>query len=317
MIGRRSLVSAGAAVALTAGSVRAQSNPGLRRIAVVGGEAAHAVDLRDGLRGLGWVEGRNLTLLHHPTTAPIAIIDELLALPVEILCTSGPARIRHAMSRTKTIPIVGFDLESDPVAAGFVASLAQPGGNVTGIWQDFPALAGKLVQMMQEVLPELTRLTVLWVDPFGLPQLEATRAASVKLGIELTATAIADAASVVRAIDGAVARSAQALLVLTAPTIFVMRQLIAEQARRARLPSISPFPAYASSGGLIGYGANLNAMYRQAAPFIDKILHGRPPGQIPIERPARFGLIVNSKTARELNIAIPGVMLGAADEVIE
>ncbi len=317
MIERRLLMSGAAAFALADRRASAQPMPGLRRVAVVGGEEAHAGDLRDGLRDLGWIAGRNLTLLHHPTTAPIAIIDELLALPVEILCTSGPTRIRHAMSRTRTIPIVGLDLESDPVAAGFVASLAQPGGNVTGIWQDFPALAGKLVQMMKEVLPELTRLTVLWADPIGLSQLEATRAAGTKLGIEVTAAAIADEAAMIAAIDGATSRSAQALLVLTAPLIFAMRQRIAEQALRARLPSISPFPAYAASGGMIGYGASLNAMFRQAASHIDRILRGRPTAQIPIERPARFELIVNSKTARELNITLPSLMLSAADEVIE
>jgi len=179
---RRGLVAAGAAGVVIGRGAWAQTTPAVRRIAVVGGDEALHADLTDGLRQLGWVEGRNLILLRHPSSAPITMIDEMLALPVELLFTTGPVRIRHAMARTRTIPIVGSDLESDPVAAGFVASPTQPGGNVTGIWHDFPALAGKLVQMIKEVLPELTRLTVLWDDRVGTLQLEATRVAAAIAG---------------------------------------------------------------------------------------------------------------------------------------
>jgi len=317
MIGRRVVLAAGAATALPPSGIRAQTAPGLRRVGAVGGDEALFVDLLDGLRALGWVEGRNLALSRHPSSAPVTVIDELLALPVEVLFVTGPVRIRHALSRSKTIPIVGIDLESDPMMAGFVASLARPGGNVTGIWQDFPEIAGKLVQTIKEVLPAMARLAVLWDDRVGGLQLEATRAAAAKLGIEVTASSIADDAAASAAIDRAVAQSAQALLVLTAPSIFAMRERIAELARRANLPSISLFPAYAAAGGMIGYGASLNALFRQAASHVDKILRGRPPAQLAIERPTRFELIVNIRTARELNVAIPSGLLGAADEVIE
>lgn len=314
---RRGLVAMGTAGVVIGRSARAQTTTAMRRIAVIGGDEALHADLTEGLRQLGWVEGRNLILLRHPSSAPITTIDAMIALPVELLFTTGPLRIRHAMARTRTIPIVGSDLESDPVAAGFVASLVQPGGNVTGIWHDFPALAGKLVQMIKEVLPGLTRLTVLWDDRVGMLQLEASRAAAAKLAIEVSAASIQDEAAVTAAIEREAAQSAQALLILTSPAIFALRQPIAAAALRARLPSISLFPAYANAGGLIGYGASLNALFRQAAQPIDKILRGRPPGQIPIERPTRFELIVNARTARELNLTIPNVMLGAADEVIE
>lgn len=296
---------------------QAQTAPGPRRVGAVGGDEALFVDLLDGLRALGWVEGRNLVLSRHPSSAPITVIDDLLALPVEVLFVTGPVRIRHALSRSKTIPIVGIDLESDPMAAGFVAGLARPGGNVTGIWQDFPEIAGKLVQTIKEVLPAMTRLAVLWDDRVGGLQLEATRVAAARLGIEVTASSIADEVTASAAIDRAAAQSAQALLVLTAPSIFAMRERIAALARRANLPSISLFPAYAAAGGMIGYGASLNALFRQAGSYVDKILRGWPPAQLPIERPSRFELIVNNRTARELNVVIPSGLLGAADEVIE
>jgi putative ABC transport system substrate-binding protein len=276
--------------------------------------------LSAGLRELGWIEGQNVVLQWHSAEADETLraeIQEVIQRPVDILVLPGALRIRAAMSVTETVPIVTIDLESDPVASGFVKSLARPGRNVSGIWMDLPELAGKQVELIREVMPSLTRLGVLWDDRFGKPQFAETEAAARVSKIGLASVTVRNAADADDAVRRVFGERAQPMLVLTSPPIFNAQARIAELARKHKLPSISPFSTYPAAGGLMAYGPDFPAIWRQAASYVDRILKGAKVGDLPVERPAKFTLVINLKTARALGVTIPPSLLQRADQVIE
>ena len=258
-----------------------------------------------GLTELGYRGGGNVELHWRRATGDGGRdLQELVGLEPACLVLPGPLRLAHGRRLTSTIPIVALDLESDPVGSGIVASLARPGGNVTGIFMDLPELAGKQIQLLREAVPTLSRLAVVWDERIGTPQLRAAQVAARTADITLVPVPFRGASD----LDG---------VVLTSPEIFLARERIAESARRHRLASASIFPAYADAGGLLGYGPNLAGLYRQAAKYVDRVLRGVRPADLPIERPSKFEFVVNLKTARALGLTIPPSLLARADKVVE
>jgi len=270
------------------------------------------------LRERGWVEGRNISYEWHPSEdAEVHIKEHLARSPVDIFVLGGPSRIRAAMRASPTIPIIGLDLESDPVASGFVKTLARPGGNVSGVWMDLPEIAGKQIQFLPEVVPGLSRLGVIWDDRIGALQFAATQAASRPLGITLRPAALRAAADVEGSMKRLLSERPQAILLLTAPVVFAVLERIGELARESRVPSMCPFSIYPASGGLLAYGPNLPGMWRQLAGYVDRVLKGAKPGDLPIERPSKFEFVINLKTAKALGLTIPPSLLARADQIIE
>ena len=272
------------------------------------------------LRELGWVEGTSVVVEWRDPESDAALETDLrqwVRSPVEVFVMGGPLRIRAAMKATRSIPIVGIDLESDPVASGFVKSLARPGMNVSGIWMDLPELAGKQLQFLREVLPTLRRVGIVWDDRIGAPQLAQARAAARASNVTLHPVPLHTTAEADDVIKRLLRERPQAIVLLTAPVVFSALPRFADLARQHRLPSISPFSTYPSSGGLLAYGPDFPTMWRQTADYVDRILKGAQIADLPVERPSKFVLGVSVKTAKALGLTIPLSLLARADQVIE
>lgn len=216
-----------------------------------------------------------------------------------------------------SVPVVGNDLENDPVAAGYAASLSKPGGNVTGLFLDAPAICGKWLQQISEVVPNLQRLAVLWDAGTGPYQRDALLAAVKKFSLDVKVIEFRGGGLIESAVDAGFTPDIQALVQLGSPLMNQSGSKIAAVTARHRLPSISPFRTFPDGGGLMSYGVDLLQMYRRLVPFVVKVLNGARPGDIPIEQPVNFELVINLKTAKSLNITIPQSLLAAANEVIE
>jgi putative tryptophan/tyrosine transport system substrate-binding protein len=274
-----------------------------------------------GLRDAGYVDGQNIILdtrYHHGSLGRIdEFARELVALKCSILVTGSPYAIRAVLKETNTIPTVGIDLESDPVANGWVKSLARPGGNLTGLFLDVPELAGKQIELLKNVVPPLTRLAVLWDAAIGTLQFHATETAARSTGVALDSFPIRTAEEIKDVIDHAAQERVDGMMVLTSPLIFGQRSQIADLALKARLPTINGFNLYPKAGGLMAYGPNFPSMFTRAASYVDRILSGANPGELPIERPTKFELVINFKTAKALGLQVPWQLQQLADEVIE
>jgi putative tryptophan/tyrosine transport system substrate-binding protein len=275
---------------------------------------------RQALQEIGLVEGTNLTIdyrVQAGTAGEIAALaGELSRLPMSAIVAIGPASVRAAADATKSIPIVAVDLESDPIAERFVSGLARPGGNVTGLFLDFPELSGKWIELLKELVPRLSRVTVAW-DPSTPPNLlRGAEAAARTLRVDL-ATMEAPGSEALEAAFRSVTAGRGAMLVLPSPVVNSARRQIVAMAAKHRIPTIMAFPEFAEEGGLMAYGPDVPAMFRQAGDVMVKVLRGVAPGEIPIERPARFELIVNRKTAASLGLTVPRSLLARADKVIE
>ena len=275
----------------------------------------------DGLRGLGYREGQTVRVetrnhLGKPELCP-PLAAELVALKPAVIFGTSPYGIGALKAATSTIPIVGQDLESDPVAAGFVASLARPGGNITGIFLDMPELSGKLLQFLKETLPRLTRVGVLWDANIAELQFQAVQGAAPIAGIRIHSLPIRKLDDLAPAVGGAARERVGAVVLLSSPFVSISRAELAELLLKHRLPSISLFSIFAEAGGLFAYGPDFIGMFRQAAGFVDRVLRGARPPEMPVERPTRFELIVNLKTAKALKLTIPPLVLGRADRTIQ
>lgn len=315
MTSRRTLVVGLAAAFAAPLLAAAQPSNKPRRVGVAYTDEQLYETFAAGLRDLGWVDGQNVVIVRRQGQE--TAVDELIRLAPDVIFVPTPLRIKFAIQRTKTIPLVGYDLESDPVASGFVKSLARPGGNVTGIWLDLPELAGKLIQLLKEVVPRLTLVAVLWDDRIGGPQFTAMQAAARTAGIRVHAVALHEPREVGAAMQRVLGERPQGLLLLTSPSIYHSLPRIAELALRGRLPSISLFSPYPDAGGLMAYGPNHLDNYRLAARIVDRILRGNQPADVPVERPSKCEFVVNLKTARALKIPIPPSVLSRADRVME
>ncbi len=327
VIDRRAFVRAAVAVLAAARTVSAQQSGKMWRVGWVRGggalsAATDAIDaaFRKGLGDVGYVEGQNLVIDARYAEARFerfpAIIGEVLALKPDVIVIGGPQAIRAAQAATATIPIVVIDLESEPVASGLIKSLPRPGGNITGVFLDLPELAGKQLQFLQETLPGMKRVAVLSDPSVNQAQLEATEAAARAAGITVQSLPVQRLEDIETAIVRAGRERVKALSVLTSPLIFVHQKRIAELALKYRLASMSIFSMFPDAGGLMAYGPDFPAMYRRLGTYVDRIFKGASPAELPIERPTRFELVINLKTAKTLGLTMPKALLIRSDRVI-
>ena len=274
---------------------------------------------REALGAAGYVDGRNLALdLRFGDGRNLAALaGELVARRPDLVLAVARPGVVAMHAATQTLPVVALDLESDPVRSQFVTTIPRPGGNITGVFMDFPELAGKWLEILRTLVPTLTQVDVLWDPSTGPAQLEAARRAAETFKLALHGVEARSTAEIEPAFRSALQHRPQGMLVLTSPIFNSGRRLIADLAARYRLPTVLPFPGYARDGGLVSYGPDVNSMYRQAGAIALKILGGTPPAMLPVERPTRFTLSFNLKTARALTLTIPSSLRVRADEVFE
>jgi putative ABC transport system substrate-binding protein len=281
----------------------------------------NVVAFMQGLRELGYIEGQTAVVETRFYSTMLdrlpQLANELAQLKCDVIFAAAPYAINAVMRATATIPIVGVDLESDPVASGWAKSLSRPGANVTGLFLDLPELGGKQIQLLREALPELSRVAVLWDSTIGEVQFRATESAARAAGVKIQSLPIQRLGDFKGAVGRAATERVHGMITLSSPVINVERSQIASLALQNRIPTISLFTLFAESGGLMAYGPNLQEMYRRAATYVDKILRGAAPGSLPIERPSRFEFVVNLKTAKALGLTIPPSLVLRADKVIE
>ena len=275
---------------------------------------------RQRLRELGYVDGRDIVLAERWAEGRVerlpALAAELVRLQVQVIFAGGPAPLRAARQTTTTIPIVAIDLETDPVAMGFAASLARPGGNVTGVFLDLPELSGKQLELLREAVPGVARVAVLW-DPATAPfPLRALEAAAQALKVTLHTLEVRSLDEFTGAFDAMTRGHAEALIVLLSPLYYHQHARLMDLAIQHRLPVMATLREFAQSGALITYGPNLEEMARHAATYVGRILQGATPAELLIERPTRFELVLNLKTAEALGLTVPPVILFQAHEVL-
>jgi putative ABC transport system substrate-binding protein len=274
------------------------------------------------LAELGWIEGKNLVVErryaeNRPERLP-ELAAELVRLNVEVIVATGTLGPLAAKQATSTIPIV-MTASGDPLGSGLVASLARPGGNVTGMSLMAPDLGGKRLELLKELLPRLARVAVLWnaANPYPAIVFKETQAAGRTLGIEVQSLEVRGPDDFDGAFEAARKQRPDALITVEDPLTFTYQKRIADFAVADRLPSLHGLRGDVVAGGLMSYGANIGDLFRRAAGYVDKILKGAKPADLPVEQPTRFELVINLKTARALGLTIPPTLLVRADEVIE
>jgi putative ABC transport system substrate-binding protein len=279
--------------------------------------------LRQGLRELGYVEGKTIVIEWRSAEGKLdrlpALAAELVRLKVDVIVASGPLPTRVTKEATSTIPIVMAQV-NDPVGNGFVASLARPGGNITGLSTLAPEISGKQLELLKEILPRLSRAAVFGTStqPGNSQALREVELAAGALAVKLQYVDILVPRDIESAFRAAVKGRAHAVLMIVASSVVGdRRQEIVDLAVKSRLPVIYPFSSYVEAGGLMFYGANLTDLDRRAATFVDKILKGAKPADLPVEQPTKFELVINLKAARALELKIPAHLLMEADRVIE
>jgi len=274
-----------------------------------------------GLRDLGYVEGRNIVIEERwaeSTDQLPALAAELVRMNVDILVAPASTEVEPARQATRTIPIV-FAQHADPVGVGHVASLARPGGNITGMSMVLTELAAKQLEILMDAVPQATRIGILWnpTTPSHPKVVKAIEAAARSLGVGLLMTPIQAVADFDGAFSTMAAERVDGFLVPGSPLANAQRAPLADLALKHRLPGIFANKANVRAGGLMSYGADFNYMYRHAALYVDKILKGEKPADLPVEQASKYELFVNLKTARAIELTIPPTLLARADEVIE
>ena len=326
MIGRRDFITLLGGAAAWPLAARAQQGGRVPRIGFLypGLEArgrAHIATFRESLRAAGYREPDQMELITRVTAGDPSRVGpmarELVERNVDVLVPFSPAAVQAVTSLTSTIPIVAFDIETDPIGSGLVKSLARPGGNVTGVFFDFPEFSKKWLELMKEILPRLARIGVLWDPATGFTQLRAVEAVAAVINIELAIVEVRALADLDGAMVAASRNNIDALFMLSTPLIGGSSKLLADFTLLRRLPAVTLFPDFARSGGLMGYGPNISDGIRQMARMVAKVLQGAKPADLPIELPTKFELVVNLKTAKALGIEMPTSILLRADEVIE
>ena len=307
-------------------AARAQQTANLPTVGFLGAGSATTADVwvsafTSRMRELGWIEDRNIKIDvrwaegRNDRSADIAA--EFVRLKVDVIVTYSSEHTQIAKQATSTIPIV-FALAADPVGSGLVANLARPGGNLTGLSAQNVDLTGKRFELLREIVPGLRRLAVLFNgnNPTATIEIDIVRTAASPLGIEVSPSAILGAEDIAPAI-ARIAKQADALFVVGEPLTFTHRTRINTLALAARLPTNYPTRGYVEVGGLMSYGPNFSASFRRAADYVHRILLGAKPGDLPVEQPTRYDLVVNLTTAKALGLTIPEAFLLRADEVIE
>ncbi len=277
--------------------------------------------LREGLREVGYVEGKTVKLEARwargkPEMLP-QFTKELIQLRAAILVVTARPSIEAARAATTDLPILANDLESDPVASGYVQSLAHPGGNLTGMFLDAPTLCGKWLQQIGDIVPSVRKVGVLWDVTTGTYQLDGIKTAAKAKSIDLSVMEFRDSAGLEAALEAGLNQGPQAVIQLGSPLIRQAGPRVAEILSTHRIPGISQFRTFPDGGGLMSYGPDLIQLYRRTGPYISKILRGARPADLPIERPTKFELVVNLRAAKALGVTIPDALLATADDTIE
>jgi len=284
--------------------------------------AARTEAFRQGLRELGYVEGKNIVIDWRSAEGKAgrlpALGAELVRLKVDIIVSGSPTATRSANEATVTIPIV-MAFDSDPVGSGFVASLARPGGNITGLSTLAPEISGKLVELLKEIVPRLSRVAVLGTSttPGYTPVLKEMELAAGALKVKLQNLDVLSPKDIETAYRAASKGRAQAVLVRGGPVLTSQRTQVVELAVKSRLPAIYNVAEFVEAGGLMTYSASITDLYRRAATYVDKILKGAKPADLPVEQPTKFELIINLKAAKQIGLTIPPNVLVRADKVIK
>jgi putative ABC transport system substrate-binding protein len=277
---------------------------------------------RQGLRELGYIEGKNIVIEYRYADGKLDRLGELAAelvrLKVDIIVTGGPAGTRAAKEATATIPIV-MTFDSDPVGNGFVASLARPGGNITGLSTLAPEISGKQLELLKEIVPKLSRVAVIWssAEPGNAQVLKEMELAAGALKVQLQYLDVLSSKDIETAFRSASKGRANAVLVLASPVLAPQRTQIADLAVKTRLPAIYYRSDFVEAGGLMTYGVSITDLDRRAATYVDKLLKGRTPADLPVEQPMKFEFIINLKAAKQIGLTIPPNVLVRADKVIK
>ena len=311
--------------------LRAQQAEPVRRIGVLMGYAesdpdtqANLAALRGALQQLGWVEGRNIRIdFRWPTPADLASMQrsakELVALQPDLILSEVTPTTLSVLKETHTIPVV-FVRVSDPVGSGFVASFSQPGGNVTGFTSIEPTMPTKWLQLLKEVAPSVVRVAVMFnpeTAPYAQFFLNPLKAAAPSIGVEVIAIPVRGISEMEAVISTQANTPNCGLVVLPDSFMDVHRAEVTSLAARYRLPAVYPFHQFSEAGGLLSYGNDQVDNYRRVAVYVDRILLGAKPSELPVQAPVKFQLVVNLKAANALNLTIPPSILTLADEVIE
>jgi putative ABC transport system substrate-binding protein len=322
------LLGGAAAWPLTA---RAQQPERMRRIGVLmtGAESdpqaqAFVAAFREGLQKLGWTDGRNILIDTRWATLGDAelrqrMAKEVVALQPEIVLSQNTPTTAALVQQTRTIAII-FTAVSDPVGSGFVASFNRPGGNVTGFTNAEPTIAGKWLELLKEIAPRVTRVAFLFnpaTAPYAEVFLNPFKAAAASFGVEAIAAPVRDTAELESVVAAHAREPNSGLIVMPDGFTTGHREEIILLATRYRLPTVYPFSFFAELGGLLSYGDDRLDSFRRAATYVDRILKGEKPSELPVQAPVKFELVINLKTARALGLTVPPTLLARADEVIE
>jgi ABC-type uncharacterized transport system substrate-binding protein len=329
MIGRRMFVSLLGGAAAWPLAARAQQGERMRRVGVLMYLAADDPDaparvaaFARGLKELGWIEGRNIRIEYRwgggDPDRVRKYAAELVALAPDVILVSSGSALAALQSATRTVPIVFVNV-TDPVGAGYVASLARPGANTTGFTLFEYGLSGKWLELLKQITPDMTRAAVLRNPSItsGTGQFGAIQAVAPSLGVELTPVDVREASGIEHAIDGFARGSNGGLIVTASPSVVLHRDLIIALAARYRLPATYAVRLFVADGGLISYGPDEIEQHRRAAGYVDRILKGEKPADLPVQAPTRYELVINLKTAKALGLDLPDSLLARADEVIE
>jgi putative tryptophan/tyrosine transport system substrate-binding protein len=305
----------------------AQQPKKVPRIGFLFGASASSIAVRreafrQGLRELGYVEGKNIVIEWRSAEGKAdrlpGLVTELVRFKVDVIVTAGTASTRAAKQATVTIPIVmGFD--DDPVGSGFAASLARPGGNITGLSTLSPETSGKQLELLREILPKLSRVGVLGdVTRPGIPQaLREINLAADAFRVQVQYLEVRGPKDIETAFRAASQERADAVLVLGSPVLLSQRRQVIDLAVKSLLPAIYARQEYVEDGGLMTYGASVTDLFRRAATYVDKILKGAKPADLPIEQPKKFEFVINLKAAKQIGLTIPPNVLARADKVIK
>jgi putative ABC transport system substrate-binding protein len=277
---------------------------------------------RQGLSELGYVEGKNIVIEYRFAEGKLdrfpALASELVRLKVDVVLTGGPIATRSAKQATATIPIV-MAYDDDPVGSGFVTSLARPGDNITGLSTLAPEISGKQLELLKEVVPKVSRVAVLGnaIQPGNPQALREINLVADAFGVQLQYLEIQAPKDIETAFQAASKGRADAILVMASPITFSQRRQVADLAVKVRLPTIYSRPEYVEDGGLVFYGVSYTDLFRRAATYVDKILKGTKPDELPVEQPKKFEFIINLKAANQIGLTIPPNVLARADRVIK
>jgi putative ABC transport system substrate-binding protein len=318
----------GAVAAVWPFAARAQQSDRVRRIGILVAAADNAQlramyeAFRQGLQQLGWIDGRNVRIdARFGGGDPVLTrkyAAELVAFSPGVILTTGSVATQVLLRETHTVPIV-FTIVPDPVGSGFVESLSQPGGNASGFMQFEYSLSGKWLELLKEMAPNVTRAAILWdpTIPAGIGQFAVIQSVAPSLGVDVRPIKVSDTSETERAIAAFASQPNGGLIVTASALTVTHRELINSLVAKHKLPAVAPGRIYVTSGILISYGVDYVDQHRRAAVYVDRILKGEKPADLPVQAPTKYELVINLKTAKSLGLAVPPTLLARADEVIE